>query len=540
MAEGFRPALGLSVGATNLAAVTADLAITRKPVLTLYRQRPPEVGVPSENPRLDEPGLVITDFVDRVGDPVGIVAADGSMHRSEALVADGLRALAYTATGGRTLPESVAVTYPAHWGSQAVDALGSVLSRVAEWSNHARPPTMIPDAAAALFAVRANPGVPARGTVAVCDFGGSGTSITLMDAAGDYRPVAAAVRHHDFSGDLIDQALLSAVMANLPGSFGPFGTSAIGSLSRLRAGCRSAKEQLSSSTVTTPTDELPGVRGDVRLTRNELEDAIGDSLNKFVAVLDETLARNGIRDLVAVVSVGGGANIPVVTTTLSGHLRVPVVTTPRPQLTAAIGAALRAARGPGDTSPTVLHPAAPQTSSARVPLVPEGEKSGDADAPLSGAMSTVMPALAWSETDDSRVLPAGAGEHPKSDGGSGYTSARPAPNFEPKPRPRSEKKDPVIPWYRLPPVLIIGTAVVLLVGIAVAMGLGSEISATTPERTTPVSSVPASPPPATGQTQQAPPAQSTVTPPSTTNAPPPATTDTPTTLPPATPQAPAA
>jgi molecular chaperone DnaK (HSP70) len=362
MAEGVGPALGLSVGATNLAAVTADHALSRKPVLTLYRQRPPEVGVPSENPRLDEPGLVITDFVDRVGDPVGIVAADGSMHRSEALVADGLRALAYAATGGRTLPESAAVTYPAHWGSQAVDALGSELSQVAEWSNPARPVTVIPDAAATLFAVRANPGIPARGTVAVCDFGGSGTSITLMDAAGDYRPVVSTVRHHDFSGDLIDQALLGAVMANLPAmcSFDRSGTSAIGSLNRLRAGCRSAKEQLSSSTVTTLTDELPGVRGDIRLTRDELDDAIRDSLNNFVTVLDETLARNGIRDLVTVVSVGGGANIPSVTTKLSGHLRVPVVTTPRPQLTAAIGAVLRAARGPGDTSPTALIPAAPR------------------------------------------------------------------------------------------------------------------------------------------------------------------------------------
>src|SRR4029077_6647474 len=118
MAEGDRAALGLSVGATNLAAVTADHALTRKPVLTLYRQRAPEVGVPSENPRLDEPGLGISDFVDRVGEPVGIVAADCSVHRSDALVAGGLRALAYAATGGRTLPEGVAVTYPAHWGSQ--------------------------------------------------------------------------------------------------------------------------------------------------------------------------------------------------------------------------------------------------------------------------------------------------------------------------------------------------------------------------------------------------------------------------------------
>lgn len=159
MATGARPALGLSIGVTNLAAVAADHSITRKPVLTLYRQRPPEVGVPSENPRLDEPGLVITDFVDRVGDSVGIVAADGSVYRSEALVADALLALAYTATGGRALPGSVTVTYPAHWGPAAVAALDSALRRASEWSHGtsstAQPLSLLPDAAAALYAIRA-------------------------------------------------------------------------------------------------------------------------------------------------------------------------------------------------------------------------------------------------------------------------------------------------------------------------------------------------------------------------------------------------
>ena len=99
--------------------------------------------------------------------------------------------------------------------------------------------------------------------------------------------------------------------------------------------------------MTTLSDELPGLRGDIRLTRNELDDAIRAPLDNFVAVLEETLLRNGIRDsdLVAVVSVGGGAQIPAVTTILSTRLQVPVVTTPRPQLTAAVGGALRAARG---------------------------------------------------------------------------------------------------------------------------------------------------------------------------------------------------
>ena len=100
------------MGATNLAAVTADRAVTRRAVLTLYRQRPAEVGVPSENPMLNEPGLVVTDFVDEIGNPAGIVAADGTSHRSETLVADALRALAYTATDGRALPDAIAVTIP--------------------------------------------------------------------------------------------------------------------------------------------------------------------------------------------------------------------------------------------------------------------------------------------------------------------------------------------------------------------------------------------------------------------------------------------
>ena len=74
--------VGLSVGASNLAAVLVGrAAVSRTPVLTRYPHRPPEVGVPSENPNLNERGLILTDFVDRVGDPVGIVAADGSTHR---------------------------------------------------------------------------------------------------------------------------------------------------------------------------------------------------------------------------------------------------------------------------------------------------------------------------------------------------------------------------------------------------------------------------------------------------------------------------
>ncbi len=551
MADGARPALGLSIGATNLAAVTPDHAITRKPVLTLYRQRPPEVGVPSENPRLDEPGLVITDFVDRVGDRVGIVAADGSVHRSEALVADGLRALAYAATGGRALPDNVAVTYPAHWAPAAVDALGGAVSRVSEWSHQATPVTLIPDAAAALFAVRANPGIPARGTVAVCDFGGSGTSITLVDASADYQPLGPTVRHHDFSGDLVDQSLLSYVMSEMPGtgSFDPSATAAIGSLNRLRAACRAAKERLSATTVTTLSEAVPGLRGEIRLTRNELEETIRGSLDGVVGVLEESLRRNA-SGLVAIVTVGGGANIPAVTTSLSGRFGVPVITTPRPQLTAAIGGALRAARGPGDTSATTLTPAAPPPVA---PPAPEPSAEEYQDVPAAAPVSAMQPALAWSEAqDESRLMPALASDS-GSGSGSGYTAARPQMKFEREERPEPEPKASPIPWYRLPAVIIISTIVaVLLVGTAVAIGLTShEKGSKSPGvNTTPRSSAPPpatsespspEPPPASTpepapttqapaprpQTQAPAPVQTTQAPPPTTEAPAPATTTVP-------------
>ena len=295
MADVGRSALGLSIGATNLAAVTAERAVTRRPVLTLYRQRPPEVGVPSENPKLNEPGLVITDFVEQVGDPGGIVAADGTTHRSETLVADALRALAYAATDGRALPEAVAVSHPAHWGSAAVEAVRVALSRVSEWS-HGRL-VLLPDSAAALMSLQANPGLPSRGIIAVCDFGGTGTTLTLVDAANGYQPIAPAVRHRGFSGDLIDQALLTHVIADLSsaGSFDTAATSEVGSLAALRSACRRAKEQLSTTTAVTLTADVPGFDGDIRITRDELDEAIRQPLSDFLTVVHETLQRNGIR-----------------------------------------------------------------------------------------------------------------------------------------------------------------------------------------------------------------------------------------------------
>jgi hypothetical protein len=529
MADGERSALGISVGATNLAAVTADRAVTRKPVLTLYRQRPPEVGVPSENPKLNEPGLVITDFVDRVGDPAGIAAADSTTHRSETLIADALRALAYAATEGRALPDAVAVTHPAHWDPAAVNSMRLALSRVSEWSRGRL--VLLPDSEAALFALDANPGVPNSGIVAVCDFGGSGTTLSLVDAADRYRAVTPAVRHTEFSGDRLDQALLTHVINDLStgGSFDTSATSAIGSLKQLRTACRYAKEQLSSTNATALTADVPGYSGEIRLTRDDLQDAIRQPLDSFIGFFHDVLQLNGIRleDLAAVASVGGGASIPLVTRTLSEQSGALVISAPRPHLTAAVGAALRAARGPGDAAtalaPTALGSVSDATSISEMPVE-----------------AAATPALAWSEADDdSGIMPIRAGEYddeyekvPRG----GLTSSRPRAQMDPAAEPDviGAYADA---WYRRPLVVAVGTALaVLAIGAGVLITLrhtsggapstpSPSVSTTAPPSSeTTGSQEPGTNPPSSSATDTSTPAPTTSETPSTTT-----TTEAPTT-----------
>ena len=526
-------AVGLSVGATNMAAVVRGrTSVTRQSVVTLFRHRPPEVGVPSENPNLNERGLVIAGFVDRVGDPVGIVAADRSTHRSEALVADALRALLHTVTDPRPPPVPAVVTYPAHWRPAAAEALRRGLSAVPELSRDASAP--MSDALAALTALQAEPGVPARGVIALCDFGGTGSNITLADAADDFRPIGPTLRHTEFSGDLIDQALLKHIMADLSsaGSVDVSGTSAIGALNRLRTQCRGAKERLSGAAVTTVPVDLPGVRTEVRLTRNELDDEIRAPLAEFIEELQQAVERLGIKqaDLVAVASVGGGANIPVITTALSERLRLPVITTQRPELAAAAGAALRAARGPADDGATaVADPpepvVGPMTAPMPAPTADEGEPSGE------------FRPLAWSEVDDEGDdLLAESVEPYDYDPPAGVGASRPPVPFEPGPAPAFHEAGdypPIgggVPWYRRPLAMVGALVALLLLAAAGTFVLLRQVLPTSSTPTTTTTTVTSAPPVTTQPPPQTePPVTRTVTvapPPPVSHAP---TTTTPTT-----------
>src|ERR1700754_4606458 len=178
--------LGLSVGMTNLvAARVGHPPVMRRAVLTVFSDRAPEVGVPAENPALNQPGLALAGFVERVGDPVPLVAEDGSSHRAERVLVEAPDAMARTVGGG----DPVAIAVPAHWGPAVVGALRGALRDKPNLAPGGVPAALIPDCVAALAALRVAPGLPTGGVIALVDLGGSGTSITLANANANFAPI---------------------------------------------------------------------------------------------------------------------------------------------------------------------------------------------------------------------------------------------------------------------------------------------------------------------------------------------------------------
>lgn len=398
--------LGLSIGMTNLVAARIGRPpVMRRSILTLFHDRPAEVGLPARDS--NQPGLVLSGFVERVGDPVPLVAADGSSHRGEYVLVEALDAMARTVGGGAP----IAIAVPAHWGPATVGALRGALRTKPRLMPDGVPPALIPDSIAALASLQAAPGLPADGVIVLVDLGGSGTSITLADAGSNFDPVGETVRYPDFSGDQIDQVLLNHVTTGIAeaGNADPTGTLGLGSLARLRDEARKAKERLSAETATVVPAEFPGFNSDVRVTRSELEQLIAAPLAGLLDTIEETLQRRNIApaSISAVATVGGGANIPLVTAQLSERLRAPVVTTPQSQLNVAAGAALVADRGLAADAPTGMAPAAADAPTSMAAAAWAAGAAGVAatESAADGAASATFRALAWSQDDSPPVNP---------------------------------------------------------------------------------------------------------------------------------------
>ncbi|MEE2851675.1 MAG: Hsp70 family protein [Actinomycetota bacterium] len=540
--------LGLSIGTANLvAARTGSAPVTRASVLTMYGHRPPEVGTPSENPRLDESGLLLGGFVERVGDDQPLAAADGTRHPAAALTAAALDGMARSVGGA-----PVAIAVPGHWHERQVAALRAALREYPALAPEA-PPAFICDGTAALAALYAQPGFPSDGGVVLCDFGASGSSITLTDAAANFRQIAPTLRYSGFSGNQLDQAIMRHVASNMGADAA--NTAPLAPLGRRLEQCRNAKEQLSSATVAVIPADLPGVGSDVRLTRGEFEELIEEPLQRFIDCVVNVLQRNQIpaQRLAAVATVGGGACIPLITNQLSERLQAPVVTTSQPLLSAAIGAAVLAQlRSPAGAPGPCRAVGAPATVAGQAPAArtegvaatevgPTAWAAGTAhsaagQAAADGDQSATYRALAWSQEASSGEVPIPAREDELVDheeAGAIPPSAevsRGAPQVAARPRRR--------PWLRRSAVLVStagAAALVLLVaaGLAVRLGgVGNRPTDNVRNVTPPVESSRLAPPVTTSAAPVSPTSESTESQPprsTVTTTQPPATTTSPTT-----------
>lgn len=516
--------LGLSIGMANLVAARAGGdAVTRRSVLTLFDQRTSEVGLPEEGATPAESGLVMRGFVERVGDRTPLVAADGTKYLGDALTVEALEAMARTVDYGT--PVTIAV--PAYWSPEQSAALREEFFAQPGLAPGGVPPTLISDATAALTALRAEPDFPTEGIVALCDFGAGGTTVTLSDAGSDFAQIGPSVRYREFSGDGIDQLILDRMRDSVPSdsSGGVASTTRMGSLARLLDQYRTAKETLSTATVTT----VPAVTGeDVELSRNEFEELLSGPLDEFVTGVENILRHNEISasNLAVVATVGGGAAIPLLATRLSERLGVPVRTAPQPAFTAALGAAAFGQQHPAASAvPTPPVEGATQLA----PAVPV-----DMTQAIPGARIEEEGPLAWSEDEDEEdPVPYTGPEH------SGQY-VRDAMGFE------YADDDPYAappPWYKRTAVVLslAAAAAAIMVAIILALTLGEENpspvqpspshpTAPPPEQTVTVTestetvTAPPPPPPSTTTTTTEAPVTTTEAPPTTTYQPPPTTT----------------
>jgi len=401
-------ALGLSIGVAHLVAVHAGRPpVTRSPVVTLFEHRPTEVGLPHENVNLTGSGLVLRGFVERVGDPTPLVAADGTRYLGQALTVEAIEAMARIVGFGT--PVTVAI--PAYWTQTQLSALREEFFAQPDLRRSGAPPVLVSDAAAAWTALRTRPGFPGNGVVALCDFGAGGASITLFDAGSTSRQIGTSMRDTAFSGDALDQLVLAAanaaILADGTAAIDLAGTARIASQARLLGECRRAKERLSTAESATI---VTGAGEDVRLSRDEFEQLISEPLDRFLVSVDEALRRSGVPNaaLAALGTVGGGAGIPLIGARLSRHFRVPVHTLPQPAFSAAIGAAMlgdeRASAATLTAASEIVHTPtemAPAVATEMAPALPTEMAAAPATERTPG-VAPAEPALAWSaDTDDS-------------------------------------------------------------------------------------------------------------------------------------------
>ncbi|WP_433625370.1 Hsp70 family protein [Nocardia sp. CA-120079] len=422
-----RLALGITVGASNSVAVatpgggsdydrghSGDTVITHPSVLRLAPHAAPAFGSGARPTGRHSSDVVLEGFLARVGDPVDILAEDGTAHSAADLVATAVGCLIDEIGAGAA--HSMVACHPAWWSRHTVDVQRAALDRAG-----LREVTLVPEPTASVRWLEAAHGPLGDGTVVVYDLGASGLTVSVVRTGAQAAVLGAPLRTTDVAGAEFDLLTMRYVLANaLRGNdFDPFDPVVERELSALRDRCRYAKEELSTNTATVvpvrlnPDDHHAE---NIRLVRDELEDLLRGPLLTSLDLVRDAVHRAGldIGKIGRVLLTGGGGAIPLVAELISTEFALPVVAAPQPRLTSALGAAELAADLMSVTVDRT--PVAVMGSNARteeLPTVPRPvEKSADSRVAASAVASG---GLSHDDAVPKKTLP-GASDRPRRSG----------------------------------------------------------------------------------------------------------------------------
>uniref|UniRef100_UPI00319D8D3A Hsp70 family protein n=1 Tax=Nocardia sp. No.11 TaxID=3128861 RepID=UPI00319D8D3A len=355
-----RLALGITVGAANsvAAATTADGSGTtvraHHSALLLGADGSTGFADAAQHAR----GVVVDDYLSRVGDPVDLLAEDGSSHNAADLVAAATQALV-TELAGPGTEATIVSCYPAWWPERSVETTRAALTRAG-----LPEVTLVPEPMAAVRRYEMENGLLDDGALAVYDLGASGLTVTVLRTGDQAGMLGAPLHSTAVAGMEFDLLTMRYVLANALGDrdIDPFDPVVEAELSALRARCRNAKEDLSRITATViPVGMLAaGHTEQVRLTRGELEDLLRPILLDSMSLLHDAVRRAGLTmgDIGRVLLTGGGGAIPLVAELISTEFGLPVAACADPASCTAHGAAEIALDVAAVSVPTEAIPAA--------------------------------------------------------------------------------------------------------------------------------------------------------------------------------------
>lgn len=370
-------ALGIDLGTTFTAAAVAmgartevvslgNHAVTIPSMVFLRDDGEVIIGDVAQRRGQQEPDRLAREFKRRFGDSTPIMLGH-TPYSAERLMATVLQQVVGQVSerhGGP--PESVAIAHPANWGPYKIE----LFQQAAQLAGlgQARLVTE-PEAAAVHFA--AGERLEVGDIVAVYDLGGGTFDAAVLRRTTDgFETLGEPQGIERLGGIDFDAAVMSHVRATLGDAIADLDQtdpSVRSAMSRLREECVSAKEALSDDSETSIPVMLPGLQTQVRLTRNELEDALRPALRETVASLTRAIEAAGVTpaDLKAIVLAGGSSRIPLVNELVS-ELGRPVALDAHPKHTVALGAA-RLARISGGSAAGAETPSGPVVPPAVAP-----------------------------------------------------------------------------------------------------------------------------------------------------------------------------